>query len=83
MKTLDISTASKPLADYAEELNDEILVLFSGQKPIAAIVPLKNVDRESLALSTSPEFMQIIEKAREEFKTGKKLSLEEIRREVL
>jgi PHD/YefM family antitoxin component YafN of YafNO toxin-antitoxin module len=83
MKAIEISEASKPLSDYAKELNEEIIVLTSNTKPIAALVSLKDVDRESLALSTDPEFMKIIEAAREEFKSGKKLSLEEMKREIL
>lgn len=82
MKTVELSEASKPLSDYTKELGEEILVLTSNNKPIAALVSLKNVDRESLALSTDPEFMKIIEAAREEFKAGKKLSLEEMKREL-
>jgi hypothetical protein len=35
------------------------------------------------SLSTNPKFLEIIEKAREEFRTGKTLSLEEIKRAVL
>jgi hypothetical protein len=36
-----------------------------------------------LSLSTNPEFIAIIEAAREEFCSGKRLSLEEMKREVL
>jgi PHD/YefM family antitoxin component YafN of YafNO toxin-antitoxin module len=83
MKTIEISKASKPLSDYAKELDDEIIVLTNNEKPIAAIVSLKNVDKESLSLSTNPEFIEIIEKAREEFRSGKKLSFEQMKQEVL
>ncbi len=83
MKTIELSDASKPLSDYAEALDDDILVLTSKKKPIAALVSLKHVDREALALSTNPEFRAIIEAAREEFRVGKRLSLEEMKREVL
>lgn len=83
MKTIDISKASKPLSYYLEGLDDKIIILESNKKPIAAIVSLKNVDRESLSLSTDPIFMEIIEKSREEFKLGKKLSFEEMKKEVL
>lgn len=83
MKTIEISTASKPLSDYVKELGDEIIVLTSNKKPIASIISLKNVDRESLSLSTNPEFMEIIEIAREEFRLGRKISLEEMKRDVL
>ena len=63
MKAIEISTASRPLADYASEL-DDFVVLTSDNKPVAAIVSLKNVDPESLALSTNAEFMEIVAKAR-------------------
>lgn len=85
MKTIELSEASKPLSDYVKALDEEIIVLSLEKKPIAALVSLKNVDQESVALSTNPEFMAIIdiEGAREEFKSGKKLSLEEMKRELL
>ena len=82
MKTIEITKATKPLSDYAKELDNEILVITSNKKPIAAMVSLENVDMESLSLSTNPEFMEIIEKSRKEFKLGKKLSLDEIKREI-
>lgn len=82
MRTIDISEASRPLSDYATELDDEVIVLTSDEKPVAALVSLKKLDRESLALSTSPEFMAIIDNARDEFKSGKKLSFEEMKRAV-
>ncbi|MCC5637965.1 hypothetical protein LC593_19415 [Nostoc sp. CHAB 5844] len=52
-------------------------------KAIAIVTAIKDIDLESLALSTNPEFLAIIQNAREEFKTGKKLSLEEMKREIL
>lgn len=80
MRTIRLSTASRPLAEYADELEDDILVLTTARdRPIAAIVPLKNVDRESLALSAHPEFLQLIERARREFAAGKTLSLAQMR----
>ncbi|OCR00398.1 hypothetical protein BCD67_12860 [Oscillatoriales cyanobacterium USR001] len=83
MKTIELSTASQPLSAYAEELTGETVILTLNGKAIAAVVSLKEGDRESLSLSMNPEFAEIIEKAREEFKVGKKLSLEEMKREVL
>jgi PHD/YefM family antitoxin component YafN of YafNO toxin-antitoxin module len=79
MKTIEISTASRPLSDYATELDDEIIVLTSNEKPVAALVSLKSLDRESVSLSTSPEFMEIIEQARDELRLGKRLSFEEMK----
>ena len=82
MKTLEIEMATEPLSTYAKELGDEILILTLNKEPIAAIVSLKNVDKESLSLSINPEFMEIIEKSRRDFKLGKKLSLDEIKKQV-
>jgi hypothetical protein len=82
MKTIDLAAASKPLSEYAQELGDEVIVLVSDKTPIAALVSLKDVDRESLALSTNPEFLAIIEKSRQEFRAGKKLSLDAMRQAV-
>src|SRR5438128_883903 len=80
MRTVKLSTASRSLAEYADELDDDILVLTTARnRPIAAIVPLKNVDRESLALSSHPEFLQLIERSRREFAAGKTLSLAQMR----
>jgi len=66
MKTLALSTASRSLAEYASELDDEVVLLTKRNRPIAAIVPLRNVDRETLALSTHPGFLALIERSRRE-----------------
>ena len=47
------------------------------------VVSLKELDLESVSLSENPEFMKIIEQAREEFATGKRVSLAEMKREML
>lgn len=82
MRTIEISTASKPLCDYANELDDEIIVLTSNERPVAAIVSLRNVDKEALSLSLNPEFIAIINKAREDFDTGRRLSFDEMKQAV-
>ncbi len=83
MKTIQLSRASRPLAEYARELNDEIVILADAKRPVAAIVPLKSVDRESLALSAHPEFLELMERSRAQFATGQTLSLEEMKEAVL
>ena len=60
MKTIKLSSASRPLADYAEEFSGEIVLLTKRNKAVAAIVPLKGVTRESIALSGHPAFLRII-----------------------
>lgn len=83
MKTIEMKEATKPLSQYAKELGTRTLLLTKNKKPVAALVSLKNVDHEALSLSMSPKFMKIIERAREEFRLGKKLSLAAMKREVL
>jgi antitoxin (DNA-binding transcriptional repressor) of toxin-antitoxin stability system len=83
VKRIDLSSADRPLAEYAADLGDEIVLLTRRNRAVAAIVPLKNVDRESLALSHHPEFLELIAQSRAEFAAGRKLSLEEMRRSVL
>jgi len=83
MKTIQLSNASRPLADYARELKGEILVIRDARGPLAAVVPLKAVDRESLALSAHPEFLDLIARSRAQFDAGQTLTLDEMKRAVL
>lgn len=79
MKKISLAKASRSLAQYAAELTDDIIVVTKGKRPFAALVPLKNVDRESLALSTHPEFMRLVTRARRQFAAGRSITLEEMR----
>ena len=83
MKSIDWASAHRPLADYAENLGDEILLLKKGDRAVAAIVPLRNVDQESIVLSQHPEFLAIITRSRADFAAGRKLSLSDIKRVLL
>jgi antitoxin (DNA-binding transcriptional repressor) of toxin-antitoxin stability system len=82
VKSINLASARRPLADYAADLGDEILVLTKGDRAVAAIVPLRNVDRESLALSQHPEFLRIIARSRAELAAGRKLTLDQMKRAV-
>ena len=75
--------ASKPLADYASDLDTDPLVIKSNNKPVAALVSIKDTDRESLALGLSAEFGKIIRRARAEAKKGKVFSLKQVKEELL
>ena len=83
MKTIQLSNAFRPLSEYARELKGEILVVRDPKGPVAAVVPLKAVDRESLALSAHPEFLDLIARSRAQFAAGRTLTLEEMKRAVL
>ena len=83
MRTIQLSNASRPLAEYARELKEDILVIKDANLPVAAIVSLKAVDRESLALSAHPEFLDLIARSRAQFAAGQTLTLDEMKRAVL
>ena len=83
MRKLKVSSARRPLADYVADLRDETLLLTEGNRAIAAIVPLRNVDRESLTLSQHPEFLGLIGRSRADFAAGRTISLDEMKRRML
>jgi PHD/YefM family antitoxin component YafN of YafNO toxin-antitoxin module len=83
MKTLELRKASKTLADYAANLGSESIVVTSNKRPVAALVSLKDVDRESLSLSLDPAFLRIIRRARAEVGRGEVYSLEQVKQEML
>jgi antitoxin (DNA-binding transcriptional repressor) of toxin-antitoxin stability system len=70
------------LSEYAADLRDEIVVLTERNRVVAAIVPLKKTDRESVALSGHPEFLKIIERSRADFRSGRVVSLEAMKNEL-
>ena len=83
MRKVTLAQASRPLAQYVVELDDEIVVVTKGNRAVAALVPLRNVDRESLVLSSHPEFLKLVKRARREIAGGRSLSLQEMRDRVL
>ena len=80
MKTIKLSEASRPLAAYARELDGDIVIVTERNRPIAAVVSLKNVDKELLSLSSSRQFLKIIQRSRLDFAAGRSRSLAEVRK---
>jgi antitoxin (DNA-binding transcriptional repressor) of toxin-antitoxin stability system len=78
VKTVEMSSARKSLAEYTAALGDEIVVVTDRNRPVAAIVPLKNVDRDSIALSAHPGFLKLIARSRADLAAGRILSLDEM-----
>ncbi|GAB4504257.1 MAG: hypothetical protein Fur0043_12510 [Anaerolineales bacterium] len=79
MKTLEITKATAPLAEYAEDVNQEPVILTKHGKPVAALVSLKDVDAETVKLSSNPKFIALIEGSRAERKAKGGISSAEIR----
>jgi antitoxin (DNA-binding transcriptional repressor) of toxin-antitoxin stability system len=83
MKTVDIADATNPLADYIPGIRSEPLVITDHGTPTAVMLPLDNADLESIALSTNPAFMALIERSRSRAREEGEISAEEMRRRVL
>jgi prevent-host-death family protein len=83
MKTIDIGEASGPLSDYVKWAQTEPLVVTDNGTPTAVILPLTNADWETIALSTNPEFLALIERSRARATSEGSLSAAEMRRRVL
>ena len=82
MKAIKLPKELEPYLEVAEISKEETLVFTEKKKPVAALVSLRKVDRESLALSTNTEFLRIIETARKEIRAGKTTSLAELERSL-
>lgn len=80
MKSVAITDATRALADYAREAQQETLVVTWRGKPMAALVPLRDVDLESLTVSTNPDFIALIARARARLQETSGTSLEEMKR---
>ena len=64
MKTIEVGEATNPLADYIAGVQSEPLVITDHGTPIAVILPLADVDLETIALGTDLRFQALIERSR-------------------
>ena len=82
MKTVDVAVATGTLADYVSNVGEEPVVVTNGGRPVAAIVAIGNTDMETASLSTSPEFMALIERSRARQRAEGGISSKEMRRRL-
>jgi len=82
MKTLEMTKATAPLAEYAEKVNQEPVILTKHGKPIAALVSLVDVDTETVKLSSNRKFMALIERSRAQRKSKGGISSAEMRKRL-
>ena len=82
MKTLEMAEATAPLAEYAQDISKEPVILTVGGKPVAALVPIENADLETVTLSTHPQFLALIERSRTRQKAEDGISARELRRRL-
>lgn len=82
MKIVEIAEANATLAEYTTGLAEEPVIITNNGQPIAALVTLENVDLETIALSSNPKFIELIERSRSRRRTEGGISSTEIRRRL-
>jgi prevent-host-death family protein len=82
MTTIEIKQAKRSLAQYAREAGTEPVVVTSRGKPVAAVVPIANADLETVGLSTSRQFLALIERSRTRHNRQGGISPAEMRRRL-
>ncbi len=82
MKKVAKRKATGTLAEYVDALGDDALVVTIRGRPVAALVSLENADAETVALSTKPEFLRLIERSRRHHESRGGLSPAEMRRRL-
>jgi len=83
MKMLEMAKATAPLAEYAQDVGKEPVILTVNGTPVAALVPIENADLETVALSNHPDFLALIERSRARQKAEGGISGAEMRRRLL
>jgi prevent-host-death family protein len=82
MKVVEITEATASLAEYAREASQEAVVLTAGGTPVAVLISVEGVDLESLALSTHPDFLALIERSRLRHQAEGGVSSADVRRRL-
>ncbi len=80
IKVLKKTDANASLSDYVERIEDILVVITADEKPVAVLMPVENIDLETLSMSTNSQFLEIIERSRRRDKTEGRVSSEEVRR---
>jgi antitoxin (DNA-binding transcriptional repressor) of toxin-antitoxin stability system len=82
MRNVEVIQANDSLGQSVRNLAGEPLVVTEDGVPIAALVPIDELDLESMALGSNPRLMAILEEARAQCQQGLGLSSEAVRREL-
>lgn len=80
MKKLELHEATESLAEYVKRVEDEPVIIVHKGVALAALIPLSDVDYETVELSTNPKFIAMLERSRARHKAEGGISSEEVRR---
>ena len=79
MRVVEIVDATDTLADYTAQIESGPLIVTNHGRPVAALVPIENADLETAALSTNPQFLELIDRSRTRVRAEGGISDEEMR----
>jgi prevent-host-death family protein len=82
MTRVELKKAKGPLSAYARKARKDPVIVVRRGKPFAAVVPIRNVDEETVALSTSRKFLKIIKRSRARVKKEGAVPAGELRRRL-
>jgi prevent-host-death family protein len=82
MTKIELKKASEPLSKYAQKARKDPVIVVKKGKPFAAVVPIRNVDEETVSLSTNRKFLAIIARSRSRTKKEGAISSKELRRRL-
>jgi prevent-host-death family protein len=82
MQVIEMTEATASLAEYARAASQEPVVLTAHGTPVAVLVPVEGVDLASLALSTHPDFLALIERSRLQQQAEGGIGSAEVRRRL-
>ncbi len=82
VRKVEVADATESLAAYVQEADAGPVVVLSEGRPVAALIALENTDLETIALSTDPEFLEIIQRSRDRQSRDGGLSSAEVRRRL-
>jgi antitoxin (DNA-binding transcriptional repressor) of toxin-antitoxin stability system len=74
------SDCAAPLSDYVRSLGREPMIAAFESKPVALLVAIADIERVSL--SSNPQFLDIIDRSRQQQKAGKGASSDEVRKKL-
>lgn len=83
VKRVDVADATESLATYVRKaVGRGPVVVTEGGHPVAALVILEDTDFESVAVSTDPKFMALIQRSRARYEQEGGLSTAEMKRRL-
>ena len=82
VRKVEVSDATESLATYVRDGAAGPVVITDEGRPVAALVLLEHTDLETVALSTDPEFLTLIQSSRARHALEGGLSSDEMRRNL-